>query len=131
WERIKGTYEYAFIQKKMNYYPLAGLAHKLIFVGFMVLLLRSMMLWGRGFDPAFNFWIFGPEPVHVPILGAIPLGHIYEFLKDLTGSLVIFGALVFIYYRVIKHESRMTLSGEGVLILAIILMMMLADMIYD
>ena len=27
-ERLKGTYEYAFVQKKMNYYPLAGIAHK-------------------------------------------------------------------------------------------------------
>lgn len=130
-ERLKGTYVYAFVQKKMGYYPLAGLAHKLIFVGFMVLLLRSMTLWGRGFDPAFNFWIFGPKPVQIPILGAIPLGHIYELVKDVTASLVIFGALVFIYYRVIKNESRMTLSGEGVLILGIILVMMVADLIYD
>ena len=65
-ERLKGTYEYAFVQKKMDYYPLAGLAHKLIFVGFLVLLLRSLMLWGRGFDPAFNLWVLGPEPVHLP-----------------------------------------------------------------
>ncbi len=43
-ERLKGTYIYAFAQKKMGYYPLAGLAHKAIFVGFMVLLLRSVML---------------------------------------------------------------------------------------
>ncbi|MEO7331190.1 MAG: (Fe-S)-binding protein, partial [Minicystis sp.] len=130
-ERLKGTYEYAFVQKKMGNYPLAGLAHKMIFVGFMVLLLRSVMLWGRGFDPTFSLWILGPEPVTLPVLGAVPFGHIYEFIKDLVGSMVIFGALVFLYYRVVKHESRMTLSGEGILILGIIVMMMLADMIYD
>jgi Fe-S oxidoreductase len=130
-ERLKGTYEYAFVQKKMGYYPLAGLAHKLIFVGFMVLLLRSLMLWGRGFDPAFNMWILGPAPVHLPLVGDVPLGHIYEFIKDVTASLVVFGALVFVYYRVVKHEARMTLSGEGVLILGIILAMMLGDMLYD
>src|SRR5262249_33537807 len=38
---------------------------------------------------------------------------------------------VFLYYRVIAHESRMTLSGEGVVILAIIVTMMLADMVYS
>src|SRR4051812_39478773 len=65
-ERLKGTWEYAFRQKKMSYYPLAGLAHKLIFVGFLVLLLRSMTLWGRGFDPAFSMWILGNDPVHLP-----------------------------------------------------------------
>src|ERR1700684_1392123 len=74
-ERLKGTYEYAFVQKKMGYYPLAGLAHKLIFVGFIVLLARSVMLWGRGFDPAFNLWILGPKPVRVFGI-ELPLGHI-------------------------------------------------------
>jgi len=130
-ERLKGTYEYAFAQKKMGYYPLAGLAHKLIFIGFMVLLARSVMLWGRGFDPAFNLWILGPKPVHLPIVGDVPLGAIYEFIKDITASLVIFGAAVFLYYRGIKHEARMTLSGEGMMILGIIIVMMAADMVYD
>ena len=35
--------QYAFVQKKMGYYPLAGLAHKAIFVGFMV---RMVLLGG-------------------------------------------------------------------------------------
>ncbi|MBK8251889.1 MAG: (Fe-S)-binding protein [Polyangiaceae bacterium] len=130
-ERLKGTYIYAFVQKKMGNYPLAGLAHKAIFIGFMVLLLRSLMLWGRGFDPAFNLWLLGPTPVKLPIFGALPLGHIYDFLKDVTASMVLFGALVFLYFRIVKAERRMTLSGEGILILAIICTMMLADMVYD
>ena len=130
-ERLRGTWEYAFRQRKMHYYSLAGLAHQLIFIGFLVLLLRSLTLWGRGFDPAFNLWILGPDPVTLPIIGAVPLGHIYEFLKDITASLVIFGTLVFLYFRVVKHEARMTLSGEGILILGIILTMMLSDMLYD
>src|SRR5678815_3210562 len=62
-ERLKGTYEYAFRQKKMYYYSAAGLAHQFIFVGFLVLLLRSIILWGRGFDPTFNLFVFGPQPV--------------------------------------------------------------------
>ncbi len=129
--RLKGTYEYAFVQKKMGYYPVAGLAHKLIFVGFLVLLLRSLMLWGRGFDPTFSLWVLGPKPVHLPLVGDVPLGALYEFLKDVTASLVLVGALVFVYLRIVKHETRMTLSGEGLLILGIIITMMLADMVYD
>ena len=129
-ERLKGTYIYAFAQKKMGYYPLAGLAHKLIFTGFFVLLLRSLMLWGRGFDPSFSLFILGEQPVHLPLIGAVPLGHFYEFAKDLAGLLVVSGALVFIGYRV-KGEKRMTLSGEGLLILGIIVVMMTADMVYD
>src|SRR5271156_6710775 len=130
-ERLKGVYEYALVQKKMSYYPLAGLAHKFIFVGFVALLLRSLMLWGRGFDPTFSLWVLGPKPTHLPLVGDVPLGAIYEFIKDVTASLVIVGALVFLYYRGIRHESRMTLSGEGILILGIIVTMMLADLVYD
>jgi Fe-S oxidoreductase len=130
-KRLKVLYEYAIVQKKMNYYPLAGIAHKLIFLGFVVLLLRSLMLWGRGFDPAFNFGIFGESPVRLPLLGEVPLGYIYEFLKDVSASLVLFGVAVFLYYRLVRHEKRMSLHPEGLVILAIIATMMLADMVYD
>jgi Fe-S oxidoreductase len=125
-ERLKGTWTYAFAQKKMRYYPLAGAAHMLIFAGFMILLLRSIILWGRGFHPAFNLFILGPEGFF-----GLPLGHGYEFLKDAIASLVIVGALVFLYYRVVKGEPRMTKSGEAILILGIIMTMMVADMLYD
>ena len=130
-ERLKGVYEYALVQKKMSYYPLAGLAHKFIFVGFIALLLRSLTLWGRGFDPAFDFWILGPQPTHLPLIGDVPIGTMYEFVKDVTASLVLLGAFVFLYYRVVRHEARMSLSGEGILILGIIITMMLADLVYD
>src|SRR5260221_4602860 len=103
-KRLKLVYEFAIVQKKMNYYPLAGIAHKLIFVGFVVLLLRSLILWGRGFDPAFNFWIFGDSPVKLPIVGAVGLGSGYEFLKDISAIVVLLGVALFFYYRVIRHE---------------------------
>lgn len=125
-ERAKGTLIYAFLQKKMHYYRLAGAAHMLIFAGFLILLLRTLILWGRGFDPAFNLFILGPEG----FLG-LPLGHIYEFAKDVIASLVIVGASVFLYFRLVKRDPRMTKSGEAIVILCIIITMMLADMLYD
>ena len=124
--RITDTLIYAFGQRKMPYYPAAGLAHAVIFFGFLTLLLRSLILWGRGFVPEFNFWILGPEP----FLG-LPLGHLYDFVKDLAAVAVLLACLVFVYYRVILKEKRMTLSGEALLILGIIITMMLADMMYD
>src|SRR5688572_11449041 len=60
-DRLKGVWTFAILQKKMRYYPLAGLAHLAIFMGFGVLLLRTVVLWGRGFDPAFNLWVLGPD----------------------------------------------------------------------
>jgi Fe-S oxidoreductase len=121
-ERFIGTWRYAFKQEKMGYYPAAGLAHKLIFVGFLVLLLRSLILWGRGFQPGFNFWWFAPWQT---------LGPVYEFAKDACAILVLAGVSVFFYYRLIDPQKRMTLHFEGILILLIITAMMLADMTYD
>jgi hypothetical protein len=121
-ERLIGTWRYAFKQEKMGYYQPAGTAHKLIFVGFLVLLLRSLILWGRGFSPGFNFWFFAPWQ---------PLGPIYEFMKDTSAILVLVGVAVFFYYRLVDPQKRMTLHFEGILILMIIAAMMFADMTYD
>src|SRR5688572_16101732 len=54
-QRIKDTLIYALGQKKMPYYFTAGIAHILIFIAFQVLLLNSILLWGRGYDPSFDF----------------------------------------------------------------------------
>jgi Fe-S oxidoreductase len=124
--RIMDTLIYAFGQRKMPYYPAAGLAHAVIFFGFLTLLLRSVILWGRGFVPEFNFWILGPAPV-----AGLPLGHLYDFVKDIAAVAVLLACLVFVYFRVVVKDKRMTLSGEALLILGIIITMMLADMMYD
>jgi len=120
--RLGRVWTFAFFQKKMRYYLAAGIAHQLIFVGFVVLLLRTLVLWGRGFDPTFNLWVLGPKQ---------PLGQIYGFLKDIVSTLVVLGVLVFVYYRTLNKQKRMTLSGEGLLILGIIATMMIADQVYD
>jgi Fe-S oxidoreductase len=121
-ERIEAVFRYAFAQEKMKYYQPAGIAHKLIFVGFMVLLFRTLVLWGRGFDPAWNLLILGPTQA---------FGKVYEFAKDIVAVLVMAGVLVFFYYRVIKHQKRLTHSAEAILILGIIFTMMAADILYD
>ena len=121
-ERISATLRYAFAQEKMAYYQPAGIAHKLIFVGFLVLLFRTLVLWGRGFDPSWNLLVLGPTQ---------PLGKVYEFAKDIVALLVMAGVSVFFYYRVIKHQKRLTHSAEAILILGIIFTMMLADITYD
>ena len=121
-ERLSAVFRYAFAQEKMSYYQPAGWAHKLIFVGFLVLTLRTLVLWGRGFDSSWNLLVLGPTQ---------PLGKVYEFAKDIVAVLVVVGASVFIYYRVVRPQKRMTLHWEGLLILGIIVTMMLADVLYD
>jgi Fe-S oxidoreductase len=120
--RVAGTWRFAFRQEKMDYYNPAGIAHKAIFAGFLVLQVRTLMLWGRGFSPSFDLFVLGPDQV---------LGQIYECFKDVFGALVVCGTLVFFYYRLFVKPKRMSLSGEGLLILGIIFAMMVADMTYD
>lgn len=121
-ERLKRTLRYAIAQVRMRRYPLAGIAHTVIFFGFLVLLLRSLILWGRGFDESFDFWFFALDQ---------PLGKIYSLFKDVFAVLVLLGALVFVYYRMIARLPRMTLSTEGLIIIWIIVVMMIADILYD
>jgi Fe-S oxidoreductase/nitrate reductase gamma subunit len=120
--RLRLTVKYALAQLRMRRYPPAGFAHMLIFSGFIVLLLRTLILWGRGFDESFSFWLFGPDQ---------PLGKIYSLIKDVFVVLVLIGSFVFVYYRMIKRLKRMTLSTEGLVIIWIIVVMMFADVLYD
>jgi len=125
-QRVRAVLRFAVLQTKMPNYRLAAAAHYLIFGGFVVLLLRTLVLWGRGFDPGFNLFVLGPEGVF-----GVPLGTLYGFVKDVFALLVLAGASVFLYLRVVRRERRMTLSREGVVILGIIMTMMLADIVYD
>src|SRR6478735_1144064 len=125
-KRLRWVWTFAFYQKKMRNYLAAGIAHQFIFLGFVVLLLRTLVLWGRGFWPDFNLFVLG----HEPVLG-VPLGAIYGFLKDVFEGLVLLGVLVFVYFRVVRPQRRRTLGTEVLIILGIISTMMLSDWIYD
>src|SRR4051812_21721322 len=72
--RIKDTFIYALGQKKMPYYRVAGIAHMMIFGGFLVVQLNTIKIWARGFDENFDY--FG--------LFALtnPLGAGYNIIKD-------------------------------------------------
>ena len=99
--RLRGTWRYAFRQEKMDYYNPAGMAHKLIFTGFVVLLLRTLMLWGRGFYAPFDLLVLAP---------AQPLGAIYEFAKDIVATGVVVGTL-----RLLLLPPRRQAEAHGAL----------------
>jgi len=121
-KRLNLTLKYAIGQARMPRYQWSGLAHVLVFFGFLVLLLRSLILWSRGYVADSSLWLFGPDQ---------SLGMIYGVLKDTFILLVILGVIIFFYYRVIKKLPRLTLHFEGTLILWIIFIMMVADLLYD
>jgi Fe-S oxidoreductase len=122
-QRIKDTLIYAFGQKRMPYYRTAGLAHIAIFFGFLVVQINTVKIWSRGFYEPFDY--FGLLALSNPV------GATYNIVKDIFSVLVLAGTAVFVYYRVINKQKRMTLSGEGLVILGIIAGMMLADLSYD
>ena len=141
-DRTKAVLVYVLGQKKMPNYTLAGFAHIGIFAAFVVLLLNSLMLWGRGFAPTFDFWgLLSTEH---------GFGKLYSFAKELAAFAAIVGSIVFLYFRwvkrgedsgdpkAVKDKPRMTLGHhadryvftEPILILFIIITMMAADFVY-
>jgi Fe-S oxidoreductase len=141
-DRFKTVLVYVFGQKKMPNYTLAGFAHIGIFAAFIVLLLNSIMLWGRGFDTSFDFWgLLSTESW---------LGKLYSFVKELAAFAAVVGSVAFLYLRwvkrgmdsgdpkAVKDKPRMTIGHypnryvftEPILILFIIITMMLADFLY-
>jgi Fe-S oxidoreductase len=126
-ERVVGTLRYALGQAKMPRYPLTGWLHIAIFFGFLVLLLRSLILWGRGaYQPEFNMdFLFGP------VAEMNLLGLLYSVTKDVVAVVVLVAAAAALYNRVVNKPKRLTQSFEANLILAIIITMMIADIVYD
>ncbi|MBI5866139.1 MAG: hypothetical protein HZB38_16845, partial [Planctomycetes bacterium] len=135
--RVRQVLRYVFGQARMFRYRGAGIAHALIFGGFVVLALRTIVLVARGFTgycpvdfygvgyrpgPGFGFWIFDDDTW---------LGAVYLFIKDLVGVGVIVGVAYFLIMRLVVRPKRIELSREGVLILLLILALMLADMVYE
>ncbi len=119
-KRLWHTIAIAFFQKKMPKYKVMGPIHMVIFWGFLILLINTLMLWGRAFDESFHLWILGDNP----------LGHAYFFVKDIVAVAVLVAAFLAALNRVVLRPARMTQSFEAVLILAIIVVMMLADLMY-
>ena len=114
------------LQSRLRQYAWAGWAHSLVFMGFVLLLARTLLLWGRGFDPQFDLWILGSAP----ILGC-KVGESYHLLKDCCSGLVLIAVGFFLLRRIFRQPRRLTLSKEGLIILALIATLMVADELYD
>jgi len=123
-QRWAGVLRYIFGQSRMFRYRGAGIAHACIFAGFVVLLLRALVLFARGYvaRPDFGFWIFDDH---------MPAGAVYLFLKDLIEVLVVAGVAYFLYVRLGPRPARMEHSREGLFILLMILGVVISDLTYE
>ncbi len=122
-ERIWAMIRIAFAQAKLFKEPAPGLMHALIFWGFLMLLVRSISIIGRGFaGPESNWTLFWFWP---------GLETVYTFLKDWTELIVL--AMVSYAWgrRWITKPKRLTITFSGYLVLALIGGLMITDFLYD
>ncbi len=122
--RFKGTLQLAFGQKKLTRFTVAGLAHKAIFFGFLVLMLRTLILISRAYtnQDGFGLWLFNDDTT---------LGFIYNIIKDVYVVLVMIGVSVFLWLRLVSKPKRLKPSSEALFILWAIFAMMVADILVD
>jgi hypothetical protein len=86
----------------------SGIMHALIFWGFCVLLIRSLNLYGQGFQEGF----------HLPFLGDdYLLGYLYIALKDIMEGIVLLMIIWAIFRRSVLKPKRLHDTFEAYLVL--------------
>ncbi len=120
WERLKGLFLYAFVQKRMVRDRYAGFFHLMIFWGFVVLALRSTSLILEGLFPHFHL---------TELLGPLGLG--YQTTKDVFEILVIVGVLLASARRLFFPPDRLENSWDAWATLHLIGWLMVTDLVAD
>lgn len=100
----------------------SGLMHAFIFWGFCILLIRSLNLYGEGFQLGY----------HLPFLGEEHLsGYLYMALKDITEGIVLLMIVFAVFRRAVLKPARVHNTAEAYLVLAMIGILMVSDLLYD
>ncbi len=127
-ERIKKVIVLWLVQYRQPRYMLAGVLHIVIFVGFLVLSIRTLSLVFVGFADGFAIPGFG---------GA--LGHVYYFFKDYAATLVLIACVIAAIRRGIFKPARYAVpekyghdhTAEAVFVLGIIAVLMLSESLFE
>jgi len=118
--RIRKMLEIAIGQKKMFKEPIYGTMHALIFWGFLVLLLRSIVLIVMAFTGKMDLII---------LTGGFGKG--YTISKDIFEFIVLLMVSYGAFRRIFSRPKRITHSLEGIIILFMIMTLMLTDFLFD
>lgn len=127
-QRLAGLLKYWLAQYKQPRYPLAGLLHILLFLGFLVLSLRTLTLILIGFWDGFT----------LPGLSG-QAGHFYALIKDYTATLVLVVVLVAGVRRGLFRPARYAVppqyghdhTGEALLVLGFIATLMISESLFE
>ncbi len=120
-KRFINTLRIAIGQSKMFKDVPAGWMHALIFWGFLILLFRAAQFFLIGFFP--NLYHQNLEWSWV--------NNFYGILKEFFILLVTLACVYALYRRIISKPKRLNLSGEGIFILVLILIIMGSDILYE
>ncbi len=120
-KRIVTTLRIAFGQKKFMQEPKSGWMHAVIFWGFLILLIRAGEFFVVGLFPQIDSHFPGSAPFILP----------YLWVKDGAVVAVTAAVLYALYRRLVTKPAHLTLSGEGLLILYLILVIMVSDVLFD
>jgi Fe-S oxidoreductase/nitrate reductase gamma subunit len=119
--RIWNTIRIAFLQTKLLKNKKSGWMHALIFWGFLILVLRAGHFFVIGFF----------QEMPVPLPGFETIHYLYSIIKDIFVLLVTLAATYALYRRLVIRPPRLSLSGEGILILVLILAIMVSDIVFE
>lgn len=100
----------------------SGIMHAFIFWGFCVLLIRSITLYGEGYQMGFYLPFFGDEYL---------LGYLYILVKDIMEGIVLLMVLYAFFRRAVLKPERMHNTFEAYLVLVMIGILMVSDLLYD
>ncbi len=120
-DRVWNTLRIAFGQTKLLKNKKSGWMHALIFWGFLILILRAGHFFVIGFF----------QEMPVPLPGFEAIHYLYGLVKDIVILLVTLAASYALYRRLVIRPPRLNLSGEGILILVLILAIMASDVIFE
>ncbi len=131
--RLAAFLKFGLGQKRMldREERLPGSMHFFIFFAFMVLTVRTAMLFVMGFsESALHVLANLNDPfwADAPMLKLAYGG--YLFLKDLAAGAAVLGVLYFFYLRIVVKPDRMTRSNEALLILGFIGALMVTELLF-
>jgi Fe-S oxidoreductase len=121
-KRLRDLLTYGILQKRQPRYLWAGILHILIFWGFVVLGLRSLVLVTQGVN----------LPVFSPLMHTA-FGSFYGSLKDLFELIVLLACILAIVRRALLRPDRYRGSNalEAYFVLGLISFLMLTDMFFE
>ncbi len=126
WRRFYDLIIYGIFQKRQPRYLWIGILHIMIFWGFVVLILRSIALYGLGLKAEFI----------LPFMGGSP-GEFYHLFKDILEIIVLFACIAAILRRAISRPARYEFKHgkahkfHAYLVLGLISFLMVTDIAMD